>query len=81
MLQAAAELFVGRNYGIALIFVTPLALLMGQLGHEVAVGPLLFDRAAETAVAASSRCSCSTPRGFARVRAGGRAASDADDGR
>lgn len=50
VLQAAAELFVGRNYGIALIFVTPLALLMGQLGHEVAVGPLLFDRAAETAV-------------------------------
>lgn len=49
-LQGAAELLVGRNYAVALIFVTPLALMMGQLGHEVPVGPLLVDRAVETAI-------------------------------
>ncbi len=30
-LQAASELYVGRNYGIAMIFITPLALLMISL--------------------------------------------------
>lgn len=49
-LQVAAELLVGRNYALALVFVTPLALMMGQLVHEVAVTPLLVDRAVETLI-------------------------------
>ncbi|MGO3146069.1 MAG: FUSC family protein [Leucobacter sp.] len=46
--QAGAELFVGRNYGFALLFITPLALCMVQLGHPVPVGELIADRAIET---------------------------------
>lgn len=47
-LQVLAELFVGRNYALALVFVTPLALLIGQLGQRLPEGPLLRDRAVET---------------------------------
>ena len=49
-LQVLAELFVGRNYALALLFVTPLALMMGQLIAPSAVGPLLGDRLLETVV-------------------------------
>jgi hypothetical protein len=38
-LQAAAELLVGRNYAVALIFVTPLAMLMVHLAVPVPGGP------------------------------------------
>jgi uncharacterized membrane protein YccC len=48
LLQVAAELFVGRNYGLALIFVTPLALLLGQLAVAQPPGALLLDRGVET---------------------------------
>ncbi len=50
VLQAAAELWVGRNYAIALVAVTPLALLMVQLVSPVPVGTLVFDRAVETVI-------------------------------
>jgi hypothetical protein len=50
LLQVAAELFVGRNYGLALIFVTPLALLLGQLAVAHPAGVLLLDRGVETFV-------------------------------
>lgn len=46
--QAGAELFVGRNYGFALLFITPLALCMVQLGHPMPVSQLVADRAIET---------------------------------
>jgi len=46
--QAGAELFVGRNYGFALLFITPLALCMVQLGHPMPVSQLIADRAIET---------------------------------
>ncbi len=49
-LQVLAELFVGRNYALALLFVTPLALMMGQLVAPSPVGPLLGDRLLETVV-------------------------------
>ena len=49
-LQVLAELFVGQNYALALLFVTPLALMMGQLGVPSPVGPLLGDRLLETVV-------------------------------
>jgi uncharacterized membrane protein YccC len=51
--QIAAELLVGRNYGLALCFVTPLALMMGQLAHHVPVGGLVRDRAWDTALGVS----------------------------
>jgi uncharacterized membrane protein YccC len=52
-LQIAAELLVGRNYALALFFVTPLALMMGQLAHRVPIGGLLRDRAWDTALGVS----------------------------
>jgi hypothetical protein len=52
-LQIAAELLVGRNYGLALCFVTPLALMMGQLAHPLPIGGLLRDRAWDTALGVS----------------------------
>jgi hypothetical protein len=50
LLQVGAELLVGRNYGLALIFVTPLALLLGQLAVAHPPGQLLLDRGVETLV-------------------------------
>lgn len=47
-LQVAAELLVGRNYGLALVFVTPLALVMIELSHPVDTQTLIADRAVET---------------------------------
>ena len=47
-LQVVTELVVGRNYGIAMLFITPMALLMGQLGASQGRGALLFDRGVET---------------------------------
>jgi len=53
LLQCAAELLVGRNYGLALIAVTPLALLMVELAHPVGTATLLRDRAVETLLGAA----------------------------
>lgn len=50
--QFLAELFVGRNYSLALLFITPLALLMTQLAHPVEVVSLLEARAVETVLGA-----------------------------
>lgn len=50
VLQALAELVVGRNYALALLFITPLALMMGNVVHPVPTGPLLTDRAVETVI-------------------------------
>lgn len=50
VLQFLAELFVLRNYSLALLFITPLALLMVQLGHPQPAGPLLEARVLETAI-------------------------------
>ena len=47
-LQGTAELFIGRNYAIALLAITPLALLMVHLVAPVPTGTLLLDRGAET---------------------------------
>jgi hypothetical protein len=48
VLQIGAELLVGRNYALALVFVTPLALMMGELSHHLPPGQLLRDRTVET---------------------------------
>jgi hypothetical protein len=47
-LQVAAELFVGRNYGLTMVFVTPLALCMIELAHAADGGALIADRLVET---------------------------------
>ncbi|MDR7255413.1 putative membrane protein [Nocardioides sp. BE266] len=52
VLQIVTELVVGRNYGIAMLFITPMALLMGQLGSSQGPGALLFDRGVETFIGA-----------------------------
>jgi hypothetical protein len=52
-LQIAAELFVGRNYGLTMVFVTPLALCMVQLAHAVDGGALITDRVCETVFGAA----------------------------
>ena len=48
VLQVVTELVVGRNYGIAMLFITPMALLMGQLGSSQDAAGLLLDRGVET---------------------------------
>ncbi len=50
LLQGVAELLIGRNYALALVAVTPLALLVGHLAAPSPAGPLLADRAVETVV-------------------------------
>jgi hypothetical protein len=48
VLQVAAELFVLHHYATAMVFVTPMALLMTQLGASGPALPLLIDRALTT---------------------------------
>ncbi|WP_291480313.1 FUSC family protein [Corynebacterium sp.] len=50
VMQFLAELFVLRNYSLALVFITPLALLMVYLAHPQPVGTLLGARVAETVI-------------------------------
>ncbi len=51
-LQFMAEMFIARHYSLAQLFVTPLALLMTQLGHRSDPGVLISDRATETVIGA-----------------------------
>ena len=53
VLQVLTELLVGRNYALALLFITPMALLMGQVVAPRPAGPLLYDRLVETVVGAA----------------------------
>lgn len=48
--QFGAEILVGRHYGAALLFITPLALSVVHLGSPVPVRALLVDRVVETAL-------------------------------
>ncbi|WP_432561660.1 FUSC family protein [Kineococcus sp. SYSU DK003] len=50
VLQGATELVVTRNYGLAMLFITPLALLSGQLALTRPVATLVADRVLETLV-------------------------------
>lgn len=53
LLQVLAELTVGRNYALALVAVTPLALLMVHLAAPVPTSELLADRGIETVIGVS----------------------------
>jgi uncharacterized membrane protein YccC len=48
--QAAAQLVVSRNFGIALLFFSPLAIGMSNLSRGLPWQPLLVDRLAEAAL-------------------------------
>ena len=50
LLTAATELMVARNYGLAMLFLTPLTIGMMSLNHPQPLGPLLVDRALETCI-------------------------------
>ncbi|KFF60019.1 hypothetical protein JF66_07225 [Cryobacterium sp. MLB-32] len=51
--QFGAELLIGRHYGAALLFVTPLALTVVHLTSPVPVQSLLIDRVVETTLGGS----------------------------
>jgi hypothetical protein len=51
--QFGAEILVGRHYGAALVFVTPLALTVAHLASPVPLPVLLGDRLIETVVGAA----------------------------
>ncbi|WP_051687496.1 MULTISPECIES: FUSC family protein [Micrococcales] len=53
ILQFLAEAFVMRNYAFAMLFVTPLALMMVQLAQPSAPEQILTARLAETAIGAA----------------------------
>lgn len=50
VLQFITEVLVGRNYGLALLFITPMALLIGQVAVQRPMGELLLDRGVETLI-------------------------------
>ena len=52
VLQGVGEYFVSANYAVALVFITPVALLMAELGRGQRALPLLRDRGVETVTGA-----------------------------
>ncbi|ROS75317.1 FUSC family protein [Cellulomonas sp. PhB143] len=52
VLQVVTELVVGRHYGLAMLSITPMALLMTSLGASAVTGALAADRALDTAIGA-----------------------------
>ncbi|GAA4170285.1 FUSC family protein [Gryllotalpicola koreensis] len=48
VLQAGVELVVVRNYSLALIVLTPLVLVIGELGGPQPIGELIWQRGVET---------------------------------
>jgi hypothetical protein len=51
--QIAIELFVARQYGVALMFLSPLAIGMSNLSRDLPWHPLLVDRLVETGLGAA----------------------------
>ncbi|WP_368498314.1 FUSC family protein [Herbiconiux sp. A18JL235] len=68
LLQVAAELFVMRNYGLTMVFVTPLALIMAQLAHPGDEWALLRDRTLETLLGAAVGVAVSVALATLRAR-------------
>jgi hypothetical protein len=50
VLQFCIELFVPRNYAVAVVFITPVALLAGGAAATGPVGPVIRDRLVETMI-------------------------------
>jgi uncharacterized membrane protein YccC len=53
LLQAGAEFVVVRNYSLALALLTPLVLVLGELGGPQPIGPLIWQRGVETFIGAA----------------------------
>lgn len=51
--QFFAEMLVGRHYGYALLFITPMALAVSHLASPAPLGTLVLDRVLETVLGAS----------------------------
>jgi uncharacterized membrane protein YccC len=51
--QVFAEILVGRHYGSALVFITPMALSVSHLVSPVPLSELAVDRVLETALGAA----------------------------
>ena len=52
--QAIAELFIARSYALAVLFPTPLAIGMSNLGRNLSWSPLLYERAIEAGLVGGS---------------------------
>ncbi|MBC2681947.1 FUSC family protein [Corynebacterium anserum] len=52
ILQFLGEIYIGRNYALALTFITPVALMMTQMAHPIPVDALLLARTIETVIGA-----------------------------
>ena len=48
LLQLVTELVIVRHYGLALVFITPLALTIAEAGSGAPVPPLVLDRVIDT---------------------------------
>jgi hypothetical protein len=81
VLQVATEWLIGRNYALALLFITPMAMLMGQIAAPRPMGSLLYDRAVETVIGAVIGLLIILVGVLLRRRAEGRIAADAELGR
>lgn len=71
VLQTGAELLVMRNYAVALLFITPLALVVGTTMHPADTPALLTDRLVATVVGVLVALAVLGLRGRARVRRAG----------
>ncbi len=71
VLQFVVELFVARNYGIAVFFITPLALLIGDSAHpHGSITTLVGERVVETIVGVAVATVCfwvTFPRAHRRI--------------
>jgi hypothetical protein len=54
ILQVITELFVARNYGIAVVAITPMALILTHLGAPEPLDRLVLDRVVETLLGAAA---------------------------
>lgn len=54
VLQIVTELFVARNYGIAVVAITPMALIMTHLGSPQPLSALASDRVLESLIGAAT---------------------------
>nr|WP_231134838.1 FUSC family protein [Motilibacter deserti] len=57
-LQLLAELYVARNYALAMLFITPLSLLLTEIGRHTGTGELVRDRLLDTVLGAGVAIVC-----------------------
>jgi MFS family permease len=70
ILQAGAELFIIRHYGIAVVMITPLVLVMAQTVDAQPVAVLLLDRTVQTVLGVGVAVMVIVATGYVREMAG-----------